>query len=133
MQLRMTVNWRNNDPRHLIVKALESAEPAKWAERVAVRSYKARAGGKAAGAKLLKPVRAGKRADFLRWFLADPKGRTVPEAMSHFGMTRQNVMAYWTAIHRYHGIGYALADARIMPLPPAKCHPSSIFGASHGA
>jgi len=87
-----------------------------------------RDGGKPAASTLLKPVKVNsKRAAFLRWFLEAPSGRTIPGAMAHFGISRPNVLAHWTALSREHGIGYALHNGNLKPLLPARCGPSDVF------
>lgn len=88
-----------------------------------------RNGGKPAAKRLTKPVKpAGKRAAFLRWFLAEPGGRTVDAAMANFSMSRPNVFAYWTAINRDHGVGYTLANNTITAVLPPGTDSGSVFG-----
>lgn len=87
-----------------------------------------RGGGKPAAPSLLKPVKPNtKRAAFLRWHLDDFEGRSIGATMAYFGLTRPNVLAHWTAIHREHGIGYALAASTITPLLPEGSDADSIW------
>jgi len=116
-------------PIHIVLlsKHLSVVEKSSAAENVAARG--GRGGGKPATDWLLKTVKPhGKRADFLRYFLAFSNGRSVEDCMAHFNMKRPNVFAYWTAINRDHGIGYALRDGVITPILPPKQNPKSIFG-----
>ena len=47
--------------------------------------------------------------------------------MNRFGISRQNVFSYWTAITREHGIGYALSQNMIRAILPAYSTPDSVF------
>ncbi len=86
-----------------------------------------RSGGKPAGRSLSKVVKPhGKRAAFLRYFLARP--RTVEDCMQHFTMSRPNVFGYWTAINKDHGIGYTLENSTITAILPPKHSAKTIFG-----
>ncbi|MCK1668667.1 hypothetical protein [Bradyrhizobium sp. 153] len=87
-----------------------------------------RDGGKAATAKLLKPVRSKKRAAILRWFLQHPDGVKVGEAVQQLNLTRSAVFSYWYFIHREHGIGYTLAGNVITPRLPRNCTVADVFG-----
>lgn len=87
-------------------------------------------GGKPAAAKLLRPVkRNSKRARFLSYFF-DNLGRhprRASDVAQWCGISRANVFAHWTAIHREHGIGYALEGDFITPILPPDCPADSIF------
>ncbi len=88
-----------------------------------------RNGGKPAGKVLSKPVKpTGKRAEFLRYFISSPNGRSVYDCMKRFDMKRPNVFAYWTAIHKDHAIGYSLEGGVIRAKLPPKHNLKTIFG-----
>ncbi len=84
-------------------------------------------GGKATGAKLLKPVKAeSKRGKFLQWFLDGDNTRSVREAMAEFSMTRSNALSYLYMIQKDHGIGYILlGDMATITLPEGCTDPFS--------
>lgn len=66
-------------------------------------------GGKEVADKLLKLVRRStKRGIFLQWFMEGQNARGVREAMTHFGMSRSNVLTYLFMLQKDHGIGYSL-------------------------
>jgi len=130
MRVILPVIVRSHDPQLVVI----APPAAALLQRVIKSTARPRDGGKSAAPKLRKLVKTkSKRADFLRWFLDDPTGRTVGACMANFEMTRQNVFAYWTAIHRDHGIGYAFSNNTITAILPGKCEASAIFGARNGA
>jgi hypothetical protein len=97
---------------------------------ISPRAY-SRDGGKPAAKSLLKPIKPNsKRARFLRWFLEseDGKGRSIGATMTNFSLSRANVISYWTALQRDHGVGYAITNNTITPRLPSKCDPSELFG-----
>lgn len=119
MRVLLPVDLWLYDPQFVITARID-AEP--------IPQRRGRDGGKSPAAKLLRSVKPkGKRAAFLRWFLEDPTGRTVGATMANFNMTRQNVFAYWTMIHRDHGIGYALSNNTLASILPADCNSESVF------
>lgn len=121
----LPVALRVCDPAQLRVKLLEGVQ--------LISSARPREGGKPAAHKLLRPVKPkGKRADFMRWFIEDCNGRTVGATMANFNMSRPNVFAYWTMIHRDHGIGYTLSENTIRVQFPADIGPGdSVFMTGH--
>lgn len=83
-----------------------------------------RRGGKPPAPALIRPLKtSSKRAAFLRWFLEVPEGRAIADAMAAFNMSRPNVLSYWTAIHRDHGVGYSLSGNSITALLPGTIKP----------
>ena len=95
-------------------------------------SYRNRSGGKPVARSLRKPIKPNtKRAAFLRWHLEDATGRTIGATMASFDLSRQNVITYWTTIHREHGIGYTLENNTITAILPADADPESVFEDAH--
>lgn len=126
MKVVMAVELRALDPQ-LFVTERDGADPAPRA-----MPYRDRGGGKEPAESILKPIKShSKRAKFLRWFLEEfEAGRSIGATMATFKMTRPNVLAYWTAIHREHGIGYSLVHNTItVRLPSEETTP--IFGGEH--
>lgn len=116
MPIVLNVHFQVNDP-HL-----------KITQGGAAVARRMKTGGKPAAPRLLKPIKPNaKRAAFLRFFL-NSSITPIDDCMSHFKMTRQNVISYWTAIHRDHGIGYALANDSISPRLPKGATAANIFG-----
>lgn len=81
---------------------------------------RARSGGKPASDVLLRPITGRKRSAFLRWMVeGEPTGRTIEATMHQFQITRQNVVTNLRALHREHGIGYAITKNTItVDVPP---------------
>jgi hypothetical protein len=92
-----------------------------------------KSGGKRPARRLIRQLNLkSKRGNFLQWFLESEDGGTIGSCMSEFGMTRQNVIAYWTNIVRDHGIGYTLTNNTIRPVLPKGATPQNIFEKDHG-
>lgn len=88
-----------------------------------------RTGGKDPAPHIQKPVKTkSKRADVLRYFLRNKAARDLPTAAIDLGVSRQNLLSYWAAIHREHGIGYAIKDGALRPILPPGATPANIFG-----
>lgn len=78
-----------------------------------------RKGGKPAGPRLIKVIKAsGKRGKFLQWFLDNEGVRSLREAMAEFEITRSNALSYLYMLNKDHGIGYELiGDTTTVTLP----------------
>jgi len=128
MLKNLHIQWVLTD-RHLRLGVIQPGA-GKPAKAPAVDGRTNKPGGKKPARKLLKPVKShSKRAAFLRWYFdsAEP-GRSIGACMANFEMSRPNVIAYWTNIHRDHGIGYALANNIITPILPKGVSPDQIYG-----
>jgi hypothetical protein len=125
MAVEVPITLRTFDP-ELNVKA--SAGSVLQSVRLAEVRTRNRSGGKPAAPRLRRQLKSfSKRAAFLRWFMDDPDGRSVGAAMATFQMTRPNVMAYWTALNRDHGIGYSLSGNTITVELPDRCDLEELF------
>lgn len=82
-------------------------------------------GGKDVADRLLKLVRRStKRGTFLQWFMEGGNARGIREAMTHFSMTRSNVLSYLFMLQKDHGIGYSLVgDTATITFPNGCEHP----------
>jgi hypothetical protein len=81
-----------------------------------------RSGGKPPLAHLLRRVRRrSARGRVLSWLITDyPAPRTMGATMAQFDTNRTNIRNTLKALHRYHGIGYAIAANEIRILPPKR-------------
>ncbi len=78
----------------------------------------AKSKGKAAAAKLKRPVnKTGKRGKVLAKFFG-AKSRTPDKAAAELKTTRSNVLSHLHDLHKYHGIGYELNGGAVTILMP---------------
>lgn len=97
----LSITWRNHDSARIIVRA-SGAAPARRLRRN---------GGKAPAKAILRPIAPGtKRGALLAFFLRDP-APAIADAMRELRMSRENIFAHWTALHRDHGVGYSFDAA----------------------
>lgn len=89
-------------------------------------------GGRPAELHLLKPVKPySRRAEFIR-YVAARDDCEIADVSTEFAMSRANINAFLTHIHKDHGIGYSKDETHMMLLFP-KTNPTVDSVMKHGA